>query len=907
MPKKVEFSVIQATSEDPKYRYTELNTHGPIVKGWQSEKNCNYPQELILQLEKRCILNKIQILAHQFLIPAKVELFLSNEDSNTVDESATNINWEYLGYITLSTNESTDFKSRELKSANVPKNQVTFVKMNLHHNHFNSHNKFNQVSLIAVNMLGMDLESRRLSVAEKDDEAKVSDIMNNPEYISPYDDLAFLMYVDVDIARIIKEMELKKHLAVINERFEYARKLKNAMGKLRVAGEKLGKYELEKRHAIEIEDYERARHKKNQMDQFRNEIYEEIRVEQLMERNGVCPKNDECSDGADNINKNLLSPVLPKTSSDKRASSPNQLNHSQVSPLHMARHQSPKTGSPSTGSPTNNQSRGSIKRRNKSAGATVKSTYEMYEEKPLPALRHSQTNEFLRECQLDADYKIPSKLTEREKKQAAMPILVFGNDIVEKFYSKHYCDKEEGLNKLKEELLSYDASKIHAPNKTARGAIFLLHRALRDKVFSVYSLANEVIRLFFVQFVPGRVASAEVARSVDKLLPELLTKSGDTSQRINQMAVHTILTMADCKNVRELHIIPVHLSRPVSSGTHPRLALSRAEMVEQLIINHGISMDKQSGLTCRILSEFGSSGLHHPAEAVRKVSERILVLVYKVNPRLVRKQLPPDDDITRRNLLYRQLFHEFDRIDLQRKKEILDKNKLLEAITPTNANCLSPEPVQNHNGKHEQSKDNISTDPKPVSDSIFQFEVSSQQRSFALAKSLSGSNIQANSNNGVNGQSSSSASGISTPSNNSQKDEDEKHCIFCNHPETSILSVSNSMNSHYWRSCPMLVRCKNCSQVIEVSTLTEHLLAECEQRERYTQCSQCSEAVKTENYERHRGECKELSESCNRCPLCHENLELEDNCWKIHLMGEKPCPKNTRIKVLHQKQVKIKV
>lgn len=72
-----------------------------------------------------------------------------------------------------------------------------------------------------------------------------------------------------------------------------------------------------------------------------------------------------------------------------------------------------------------------------------------------------------------------------------------------------------------------------------------------------------------------------------------------------------------------------------------------------------------SGLTCRTLSEFGLSGLHHPAEAVRKVAERILVLIYKVNPRLVRKQLPPDDDITRRNLLYRQLFHEFDKIDMQ--------------------------------------------------------------------------------------------------------------------------------------------------------------------------------------------------------------------------------------------------
>lgn len=88
-----------------------------------------------------------------------------------------------------------------------------------------------------------------------------------------------------------------------------------------------------------------------------------------------------------------------------------------------------------------------------------------------------------------------------------------------------------------------------------------------------------------------------------------------------------------------------------------------------LIIMFFFSFSMFSGLTCRTLSEFGSSGLHHPAEAVRKVAERILVLVYKVNPRLVRKQLPPDDDITRRNLLYRQLFHEFDKIDIQVKKK----------------------------------------------------------------------------------------------------------------------------------------------------------------------------------------------------------------------------------------------
>lgn len=77
-------------------------------------------------------------------LASKIEIFLSNEDINTTD-NIENINWEYLGYITLSTNETTDFKSRELKSANVPKKQVTYIKMNLYGNHFNSHNSFNQV------------------------------------------------------------------------------------------------------------------------------------------------------------------------------------------------------------------------------------------------------------------------------------------------------------------------------------------------------------------------------------------------------------------------------------------------------------------------------------------------------------------------------------------------------------------------------------------------------------------------------------------------------------------------------------------------------------------------------------------------------------------------------------------
>ncbi|KAL1115041.1 hypothetical protein AAG570_007072, partial [Ranatra chinensis] len=119
---------------------------------------------------------------------------------------------------------------------------------------------------------------------------------------------------------------------------------------------------------------------------------------------------------------------------------------------------------------------------------------------------------------------------------------------VEKFYSRHYPDKEEGLRVL--EALLRSGATTEGPNKTARAAVFLLHRALRDKVFSVYSLASSVVTYFFSHYITNKVSTAEITRSVDKILPELLSKSGDSTPRVHNTAVHTILSMAHSQELR---------------------------------------------------------------------------------------------------------------------------------------------------------------------------------------------------------------------------------------------------------------------------------------------------------------------------------------------------------------------
>lgn len=262
------------------------------------------------------------------------------------------------------------------------------------------------------------------------------------------------------------------------------------------------------------------------------------------------------------------------------------------------------------------------------------------------------------------------------------------------------------------------------------------------------------------------------------------------------------------------HLIAPSLSRPVGNGTHPRLALSRMQMLEQLVLSQGISSDKQSGLTCRILSESGCSGIHHPAEPVRKVAERVLLLVYKVNPRLIRKQLPPDDDITRRNLLYRQLFTEFDKIDDGRRREMNPNNPnftpsgILRHVTPPhspNVSNLIPSQLESDND-HRKFSFNNGTNTNSADSTTF----NSPRKTVAYSP--------------INKNASASYEPESGAQNSSKScSESDNRCPFCDWPYNGDAEL---LDKHYWKACPILTKCPQCSQVLEIAALCTHLTGE---------------------------------------------------------------------------------
>ncbi|KAL8020201.1 putative UVR domain, armadillo-like helical, TOG domain-containing protein [Plasmopara halstedii] len=124
---------------------------------------------------------------------------------------------------------------------------------------------------------------------------------------------------------------------------------------------------------------------------------------------------------------------------------------------------------------------------------------------------------------------------------------------------------------------------------------------------------------------------------------------------------------------------------------------------------------------------------------------------------------------------------------------------------------------------------------------------------------------------------------------------DEYTCPFCGVVDEKFNS--DYLDQHYWASCKMLTPCKMCGQVIEISTLTEHLLSECELQQNHRECPRCGEAITAKFYERHvsLNDCPPRAplNRANRCPLCHDDILPGKKGWRRHLL-EEFCPQNPR-------------
>ncbi|BFZ23710.1 hypothetical protein BsWGS_26748 [Bradybaena similaris] len=810
MPQKLHFKVVHASGQDDVYRASELNHHSPLTKGWQSARFCLYPQDIVIQLETRSRLRKIQILSHQHLISTKIEFFVGDVPDGTA-LTLENVRYARLGYVSLSDNEKTGFKARELKSVHVDA-VGNFLKLNIHKNHVNKHNMYNQVGIIAINVIGSEIR-RGYELADPEfllDETKLDrhssldGLFNKPDYISPLDDLAFDMYQDPEIAQIIRRLERRKQEAVLQERYDYAKRLKQAIEELQKVGEKLGRMDVEKRQAVENEDYDQARLKKQQIDEYRLQIYKDLDLNDLLELPG---------------NRH---------------------------PRPIALEPPPRPASP----PVRDLPR----------------TPPRYEERTLPLRTIPVIDEYPPESDLNQEAET---MSEGDLREASTAIDVFGLALVSKAYSKTWSYREDALTSVYRQMQEMPANNKEESKSVLRAAIFLVKRGIDDKVYAVFKAALNLLRMILTDFVARhKVGKADVSSAAERSLSSLFHKAGDTAVRNREDAKNFALEMATFPEVKQTQAVPHEFVKHFKMTLAPRHAQSRCELVESLYQKFGL----KNGLTLDNVMTFNVQALQHNAGEVRDVAEKLIKQMYRDHGAPVRDYLPPDDEKTRKNTLWRQLFEYFDQVDgkpsrteLKRLKageeqkkqaEIEDLQKQLQQLREMNAGKA---PTDTSAAKNEPARKSTQAAAKKKAD----------MKPKGRTKTA--------------------------------KDDDDlsmftvdNTCIFCGEKNDSF--TEEGLDLHYWKNCPMLKRCANCKQVVEIATYTDHILTECETKSNFSKCPRCTEAIARSEFDQHVADkaCNASKPGLNHCPLCHENIPSGEDGWKEHLMNKTGCKQNPR-------------
>jgi centrosomal protein CEP104 len=177
-----------------------------------------------------------------------------------------------IGYLSLDSNQSSDFKARELKKVKL---DVTccFARLSLHHNHINTKNLYNQVGLIGVQFIGEVVSQfpvKALGPLLAEQQKQIVDLedMTPPKAIEDLQDLD----LDPQTQEELNKLMFFKQQAAQNEDFAEAQHLKEKIEHIKRISAQLRELERQKQTAVLKEDFQRAAKIKQRIDQLKSGV-----------------------------------------------------------------------------------------------------------------------------------------------------------------------------------------------------------------------------------------------------------------------------------------------------------------------------------------------------------------------------------------------------------------------------------------------------------------------------------------------------------------------------------------------------------------------------------------------------------------------------------------------------------
>jgi centrosomal protein CEP104 len=267
------FNVCHCPSEEEGFAGAQLQYHTVDAVGWSCGRFPNFPVEIGIQFEGVVMLRSIDILAHEFKIASKVDVFVCDGPAGNSSHfpQYNRVQWQRLGHFCLTSNKETEYKARELKTVQInrptPYLRLLFAKC-----HLNPYNFFNQVGIVGLDAFGDVVTPLRLVTPIRASPAPEVDLKAlRPPSSTVRMGKPGAGGFDVVTAQKIKELEALKAEAVRNEEYDNAKQFKVRIDALRNVATKLYQLENDKRNAIAAEDYDQAKALKLEVEAIRRQ------------------------------------------------------------------------------------------------------------------------------------------------------------------------------------------------------------------------------------------------------------------------------------------------------------------------------------------------------------------------------------------------------------------------------------------------------------------------------------------------------------------------------------------------------------------------------------------------------------------------------------------------------------
>ncbi|KAI7895464.1 uncharacterized protein EV154DRAFT_495006 [Mucor mucedo] len=913
------YEIVHCSSFDDDYSPEQLAKSSPgnqldsipvKCKGWQTPKCPEYPQDLIIHLlSGTARISKVQILSHHFKIATKIDVYIGLlKDAKDIlddiapdtppsdDEDNMLIEFTRLGYVCFDNNARAQFRARELKSIKI-NSDGEYVRLVIRNCHRNRLNTFNQVGILALNILGQPLHLV--------DKANIVPSSSSQNHIvrHPFDDNSILSTstrrtsvssnqsslnrlssasgFEIELGQWTSALIHAEEDAVRSELYQTAKTYKYLGEKMEKFTKILSDLEIGKRHAVETKDYDEA-------EKIKDDIKEIKQAAQTMLKGAHVQITSEGNVIPLDIPENI-----PHSHSQQQQQQQQQYQQQQQQQQQQYEQQQQQ----------HEQQEEEHHHYHVQEDTVIGSEEPTMIPSIIPIIEDPES--------------IPEPIMDEERGPYTIAIQVFGEDIVACVLSMKAKCRTRGLGLIEQRIESvqslardnqlddlctmiYFDQQNHAPyhnmnddddddeeeedemaldtvtrsiSNFINATLMMIQEAVMDSREPIVSLAITTWHHLNDFCRETGIDPRWTIEWIERTFSGLLKRTGDTNLKIKTAATLLISVLVQSYPSPPFSLMPLFICKPERLIHNYKEAKSRVELVEALVVKLGV--EKSVHNQCKVsvplqdLMAFVVAYLNHGHDDVRQAAVKLVVTISEqIGFNIVSSYI---DETLRVSLA-------------GTVQKLVDKGSF-----------HTPAPILTNKIKKTPTT-------KETQAELRKAAVQPERKTRSSNRSVKETTDKKSTRTNKSGSRPTTAR--SKPIKEPVNENDA--CIFCE--EVNAEFNEDTLIKHYYNTCPVLTNCSLCQIVTEISTLNEHMLVDCERHHLVKACPKCRQAIPVEQWHQHtmKGGCKlKTGEYDARCPLCLVNiLPANDAGWKLHLMTGEGCTKLKRSRAPKKKMKK---